>query len=399
MKIKKTFGIAIIALLISACTPPMPPEFKAELAERYVTCAPGEVSVSSTPELAEITQTWIDGLLENCGDMSVAMHDPEVDVDTQPNVFILSPGQTPTCDVIASSPVGLDAVAIAVSVEGLDGVIFSPALLHRALSGGMTSWADPELQELNPDIELTDSPVVLRASTRAQDLSALNDWMMRIDPSGWPAAPSGLIADPAFDAETLTLDLETEGMLAVVPAATATNNSLQTIGIQTEQDTEPVFATVESVISAGTQMVASTQGSNVTATLDATLPPIPAAGNDVASLPWQAVNQFAINVCSGANEMAGRAFARYALRLDSQGAMTTFGFTETPEQVRLVAVDAVSQGLPEPSIPPSDAPEEVVTEEPLEEEPLEEATDMPSEESIEEPLEEVTDAATPEPTS
>ena len=399
MKIKKAFGITIIALLISACTPPMPPEFKAELAERYVTCVPGEVSVSSTPELAEITQTWIDGLLENCGDMSVAMHDPEVDVDTQPNVFILSPGQTPTCDVIASSPVGLDAVAIAVSVEGLDGVIFSPALLHRAFSGGMTSWADPELQELNPEIELTDSPVALRASTRAQDLSALNEWMTRIDPAGWPAAPSGLIADPAFDAESLTLDLESEGMLAVVPASMVTNNSLQTIGIQTEQDPEPVFATVESVISAGTQMVASTQGSNVTATLDATLPPIPAAGNDVASLPWQAVNQFTINVCSGANEMAGRAFARYALRLDSQGAMTTFGFTETPEQVRLLAVDAVSQGLPEPSIPPSDAPEEVVTEEPLEEEPLEEATDMPSEEPIEEPLEEVTDAATPEPTS
>ena len=127
----------------------------------------------------------------------------------------------------------------------------------------------------------------------------------------------------------------------------------------------------------------------MTAELDPSLPAIPAAGNDVASLPWQAVNQFTISVCSGANEMAGRAFARYALRLDSQGSMTTFGFTETPEQVRLVAVDAVSQGLPEPTIPPSDAPEEVVTEE-----PLEEVTDMPSEE----PMEEVTDAATPEPT-
>ena len=373
----------------------MPPEFKAELAERYVTCAPGEVSVSSTPELAEITQSWIDGLLENCGDMSVAVHDPEVDVETQPNVLILSPGQVSTCDVVASSPVGLDAVAIAVSVEGLDGVIFSPSLLHRALSGGMNSWADPELQELNPDIELTDTPVVLRASTRPQDISAINEWMSRIDSTGWPAVPSGLISDPAYDFETLISDLETEGTIAVVPVSMVTNNSLQTIGIQTSSESEPVFAIVESVISAGTQMVASTQGSNVTATLDATLPPIPAAGDDVASLPWQAVNQFTVNVCSGANEMAGRAFARYVLRLDSQGVMTTFGFTETPEQVRLVAVDAVSQGLPEPTIPPSDAPEEVVTEE-----PLEEVTDIPSEEPLEEPLEEeVTDAATPEPTS
>jgi hypothetical protein len=70
--------------------------------------------------------------------------------------------------------------------------------------------------------------------------------------------------------------------------------------------------------------------------------------------------------------------------------MITYGFTETPEQVRLVAVDAVSQGLPEPTIPPSEAPEETVTEE-----PDVDPTEMPSEE----PLEEVTDAATPEPTS
>ena len=302
----------------------------------------------------------------------------------------MSPGQVPTCDVVASSPVGLDAVAIALSVEGLDGVVFTPALLHRVLSGGMTSWADPELQELNPEIELTDSPVVLRASTRQQDVSALNDWMSRIDPAGWPAVPSGLISDPAYDSEALITDLETEGTIAIVPVSMVTNNSLQTISIQTDSATEPVFAIVESVISAGTQMVATTSGSVVTAELDPSLPAIPAAGNDVASLPWQAVNQFTISVCSGANEMAGRAFARYALRLDSQGSMTTFGFTETPEQVRLVAVDAVSQGLPEPTIPPSDAPEEVVTEE-----PLEEVTDMPSEE----PMEEVTDAATPEPTS
>ena len=61
--------------------------------------------------------------------------------------------------------------------------------------------------------------------------------------------------------------------------------------------------------------------------------------------------------------MAGRAFARYALRLDSQGVMIASGFTETPEQIRLAGVTAVSQGLPEPTIPPSGAPEEVLEEE------------------------------------
>jgi ABC-type phosphate transport system substrate-binding protein len=397
-RLKSSFGFLLIPLLVTACTPPMPPEFKAELAERYVTCVPGEIAVSTVPELLEVTQSWVDGLSENCSDLTASIVEPEVDVEAPADVFITAPGQIPECNASATSPVGIDAVAVSVSVEGLDGVIFTPALLHRALSGGMTSWADPELQELNPEIELSDTPVVVRATTRPQDAAALNEWMSRIDSSGWPAIPSGLVSDANFDVDAVIAELETEGTIAIVPASLVTNNSLQTISIQTQTDVEPVYVTVESVISAGTQMVATTSDSFVTAELDASLPPIPAAGNDVASLPWQALNQFTMTVCTGSNEEAGRAFARYALRLESQGAMTSFGFTEMPEQVRIAGVDAVSQGLPEPTIPPSaepeEAPEEISTDA-----PTEEVAEEPSEEPTEEPLEEVTDEASPEPTS
>lgn len=388
---KNVIGLAVAAFLISACTPPMPPEFKADLAERYVTCVPGEIAISTVPELGEVTQAWADGISESCSDLSGTIIDPVVDVDTPVDVFITAPGQTPTCTAAASSPVGIDAVAVAVTVEGLDGVIFSPALLHRALSGGMTSWADPELQDLNPDLELTDTPVILRAPARSQDIAALNDWMGRLDPAGWPGAPSGLVADAAFDAEIVITELEIEGTISVVPASLVTNNSLQSVSIQTSPDLEPVYLNTDTVISAGTQMTATTSDSIVTAALDPALAPVPPAGSDVALEPWQALNQFTITVCSGANEMAGRAFARYVLRLDSQGVMIVSGFTELPEQIRTAGVDAVSKGLPEPSIPPTDAPADVAPTD----FPSDESTEMPSEE----PMEEVTDAATPEPTS
>jgi hypothetical protein len=392
---KNLIGLAVVALLLTACTPPMPPEFKADLAERYVTCVPGEIAIATVPELAEVTQSWVDGISESCSDMSATVVDPVVDVETPVDLFITAPGQTPTCTSVASSPIGIDAVAVSVTVDGLDGVIFSPALLHRALSGGMTSWADPELQELNPDIELTDTPVVLRTSARPQDIAALNDWMTRLDSAGWPGSPSGLVADAAFDAEAIITELETEGMISVGPASLITNNSLQSVSIQTSPDLEPVYLNTDTVISAGTQMVATTSGSIVTAALDPALAPVPPAGSDVALEPWQALNQFTITVCSGANEMAGRAFARYALRLDSQGVMIVAGFTELPEQIRTAGVAAVSEGLPEPTIPPSDAPEaEVPTEF-----PSDDPTEFPSEEPLEEDAEEETDAATPEPTS
>lgn len=394
-KAASAVGLLIVSLLISACTPPMPPEFRADLAERYVSCVSGEIAVSTIPELAEVTQTWVDGISENCADLAVTVLDPAVDVDTPVDVFLTAPGQSPSCTAAASSPVGIDAVAVTVTVEGLDGVVFSPALLHRALSGGMTSWADPELQELNPDIELTDSPVVLRATTRPQDIAALNEWMTRLDASGWPSTPSGLVANDVFDSEAVLTELEVEGTLAVVPASFVANNSNATVGIQTEVDADPVFLNVETVISAGTQLVAAVSGSNVTASLDASLAPVPPAGSDIAVLPWQALNQFTLTVCAGANELAGKAFARYALRLDSQGAMLLSGFAEVPEQVRLVALDAVSAGLPEPSAPPEGSVETGPTDFPSEF-PSEDPTAFPSDEPLEE---EVTDAATPEPTS
>ena len=388
---KNVIALAVVALSISACTPPMPPEFKADLAERYVTCVPGEIAISTVPELAEVTQEWADGISENCSDLSGTIVDPVVDVDTPVDVFITAPGQTPTCNAAASSPIGIDAVAVAVTVEGLDGVIFSPALLHRALSGGMTSWADPELQELNPDLELTDTPVILRASARPQDIAVLSDWMGRLDSAGWPSAPNGLVPDAAFDKDAVIIELETEGTISVVPASLVTNNSLQSVSIQTSPDLEPVYLNTDTVISAGTQMTATTSGSIVTAALDPALAPTPPAGSDVALEPWQALNQFTITVCSGTNEMAGRAFARFVLRLDSQGVMIVSGFTELPEQIRTAGVAAVSEGLPEPTIPPTDAPADVAPTE----FPSDEPTEMPSEE----PMEEVTDAATTEPTS
>ena len=391
IRTKNVIGLALVALLISACTPPMPPEFKADLAERYVTCVPGEIAISTVPELAEVTQEWADGISENCSDLSGTIVDPVVDVDTPVDVFITAPGQTPTCNAAASSPIGIDAVAVAVTVEGLDGVIFSPALLHRALSGGMTSWADPELQELNPDLELTDTPVILRASARPQDIAVLSDWMGRLDSAGWPSAPNGLVPDAAFDKDAVIIELETEGTISVVPASLVTNNSLQSVSIQTSPDLEPVYLNTDTVISAGTQMTATTSGSIVTAALDPALAPTPPAGSDVALEPWQALNQFTITVCSGTNEMAGRAFARFVLRLDSQGVMIVSGFTELPEQIRTAGVAAVSEGLPEPTIPPTDAPADVA--------PTEFPSDDPTEMPSEEPMEEVTDAATPEPTS
>ena len=288
--IKSGLAAALAVAALTACTPPMPPEFKAELAERYVTCISGSINVSAPVELTEIAQTWVDGLAEGCADFTGTL----VDSATPADVTISLAGTTPACTIASSAPVGLDAVAVSVTVDGLDGVIFSPALLYKALSGQMTSWADPELQELNPELSLTDTPVVLRPSVRTPDLAALNDWMNRLDPQGWPGTPSGLVVNDAFDPEAVTTEIETEGTISVLPASFATSNSIPSAAIQTTADEEAVLMNIDTIISAGTQITSQTAGSVVTATLDPSLTPIPAPGLDVAQAPWQALNQYVV---------------------------------------------------------------------------------------------------------
>jgi len=384
MKMKMTakrFLIATIGILVlSACTPPMPPEFKAQLAERYVTCITSDLTIAATPELTEVAQLWVDGLAENCNEFTGTVSDTFTPAD----VVVAGETDPVSCTVSYQAPIGIDSVSVLVTVDGLDGVIFSPSLLHRALSGQMTSWADSELQNLNPDLELSDTPVNLRSSARPHDLVALDSWMSRVDPEGWPNIPANLIATEEFDSEAVLTEVEVEGTLAVLPASFTTNNALTTISIQTAPDLEPVYVNTETIVTAGTQMSPLTTGSIVTAELDSSLPALPPPGSDTALEPWQAINQFVISVCAGPNEIAGRALALFALRLDSQGEMNSAGFIELPEPIRIAGVTAVSIGLPEPTIPPTDAPEEEVIDELPSEEPVEESevgpTDMPSEE-------------------
>jgi hypothetical protein len=384
--ITSTVLSALVSVLaLTACTPPMPPEVKAEIAEKYVTCVDGDLTVSAPIEFTDVAQTWLDGLAENCSGFTGTV----VDSTTPADVVISLAGAKPACTVVASSPVGLDAVAVSVTVDGLDGVVFTPALLYKALSGQMSSWADPELQDLNPDLELTDTPVIIRPSVRSADVAALNEWMSRLDPAGWPGTPSGLTASDSFDPDLATTEIETSGTIAVLPASFALGASAQTIGILTDPAQDAVGVNSESIYSAGTQYVSQASDSVVTASLDPTISPVPVPGSDEAALPWQATNQYTVSVCTGANEMGGRAFARYSLRLDSQGALPIAGFFEIPEGIRTAGIDAVSKGLPEPSIPPTDAPAPIAptampTDEPT---PMDMPTDMP------------TDMATPQPTS
>ena len=56
----------MLAAGLVGCTPPMPPEVKAALADKYVTCVDGPLTISSQPEFEELLNIWSESYTTNC---------------------------------------------------------------------------------------------------------------------------------------------------------------------------------------------------------------------------------------------------------------------------------------------------------------------------------------------
>jgi hypothetical protein len=379
MKKASTISFVILTLALMGCTPPMPPEVKAAIADKYVTCVDGPLSVSAHPDNAEILSLWVDSYSANCKNSQVQVLEFGAPVD------VVIAGQfepTAFCTADIKIPVGLDGVVATATVEGIENIVFSPELLNRVLLGQVATWQDPELVALNPEILFPDLPLQVAPSGSVSEVEALNAWMAQETGGTWqPITPS-----PERNID----ELSTEGSVGITNLANATFNALSVIEMQLPESEESLYPEAAGVDSAATQMILSESGAEYVATIDPTLEPIASEGTDDAATPWHGVSQTSLTICQGPNQLASKAFAKYVLRLDSQGEFVAAGHNQVSEQIRQQLLEIVSVGLPEPSIPPTDAPEEEL----VIEEPTEEPTDIPSEE----PIEEVADAATPEPT-
>lgn len=384
MKKSSTIGFLVFTLALMGCTPPMPPEVKAVIADKYVTCVDGPLTVSAHPDNVEILSMWTDSYSANCKSSQIQILE-----FGEPADVVLAGRFEPAefCIPEIKIPVGLDGVVVTAAVEGIENIVLTPELLNRILVGEVANWNDPELSELNLEMQFPDIPLRVVQSGSVSEVEGLNAWMMQATGGSWKPVPATLERD-------LT-ELGAEGTVGITSLANATLNSLSVTEILLPSSEDSLYAEPAGVDSAGTQMVLSESGPEYVATVDPTLEPIPSEGTDVAAPPWQGISQTSLTICQGPNQLAAKAFAKFVLRIDSQGEFVSLGHNKIADSMRYKLIEIVSVGLPEPSIPPTDAPEEEVTDELLEEEPLDESTDLPTEELIEE---EATEGATPEST-
>lgn len=336
---------AVIAT--SACTPDMPPELIAQLADSSINCGSAGINVSAPGAMTNVINQWGSDYSGICTGAPVMVSDQPGTDDIQ---FTDSPIPPASCNTFLTIPAAIDGAAITTSVAGTDGIVIDSGTLSKLLNGKIKSWADPAITDLNPGLVLPDEPVVLATTVARPVAEAIDSWMKRIDPDNWQGIPSSFTITDTFDAVKALAAAPSEGEIGLVPFSYVTTNGLQSAAIQVDKGQEPVPANLQSIYSALTQLTYSGSETPLIPTLDPGMAPIPPAGDNVAPAPWQAIFPIYEHLCSGGTENDIRSFARYSMRTDAQGFLATFNLQALPLNIRGTVLNLVSRGLPSPSL-------------------------------------------------
>ncbi|MFZ4497905.1 MAG: substrate-binding domain-containing protein, partial [Candidatus Nanopelagicales bacterium] len=234
------------AALVAACTPAMPPDVLAAIAEDQIVCQQGAQEVS-VPESFVGSMDLVNSALTGvCPDQTLV----EVPSDAAAGIKLIdhAPTAADLSDFAQQCPSGTISVpvfgygvVVSYNVVGLDGLILSPDAIAGILNGSITAWDDPMLSDANADYDLTGLPPISVISIDSPQgaVEALTTWLTKEAPSAWTQGVTGTIAT-GTQVPTLT-DLigeltAAEGTLAVLPAVQAISNAVPIASAQVQEE-------------------------------------------------------------------------------------------------------------------------------------------------------------------
>lgn len=327
------------SLALTGCTPPMPPEVRAALAERKYICVAGDTSVAFPYAIQGLAAGYQDSLAGACADMTFSIANDAsaaaVDIDLL--------GHVPTGTYV-SVPFALDATVVAVNISGLSSINLTPDNIAGILSGKITDWSDKAIAASNPGVEFTAEPIVLDPRIQKNGLAPLADWFGRLTGKSFDTSKFQPVDQLTVD-DAMTLP---EGGIGFVPYSVNSEAMWVTAGIVTDPKHANDTAIVpdsDHINSGGSQLKVVKAASAITVALDASRKPLAPAGQDKAVDPYQAVYAASLNLV-GADNLVARAVGRFLLRQDSQGMLGASNLLPLPESVRVEVLDLVAKGLP-----------------------------------------------------
>ncbi|MCH1403992.1 MAG: substrate-binding domain-containing protein [Candidatus Nanopelagicales bacterium] len=353
-----------VAVMASACTPPMPPDVLAAQAESQIECQTGSTDVS-VPENLLGAMTFVgDALTSVCPEQTLMEIGPQepaklkvVDGTPSPQDVSEFSAVCPAGDVIYV-PLFSYPVTLAYNIFGLEGLVLTAEVVAGILNGSITAWEDPAITDANEGFDLSGLPDI-EVYTVDQDrgsVQAMTTWLSEEAPQSWSEGtlerlPGNINFGSSFE---MTEELAfMEGAVAVLPVFEAFNAFVPTAafpvtygddGAQEELIAFPDDPQLAKIGSGAMALSVDDQG-NIAAT--------PAVGGipddeifDLAAskiilqedqpvIGWPVLGTGHLLVCDDPADPLPLSVAQYSLRLAGQGALETYGLTPLPEPVRI----------------------------------------------------------------
>lgn len=358
---KSTRGIVLAACaltttaLVSACTPPLPPDVLAAQAEANITCQTGAQNVSLPEDFAGASDAVNATLAGTCPEQSlveVAPGEPATltITDTAPTAEQVAAFEQICPSGAITVPVLGYPVVLALNVIGLEGVVMTPKALAGILDGTVTSWTDPLIVDANPGIDFSGIPdiTVMSLEGGSGAVNAMTAYLTKTAPESWTAGTVSTLAFGSKFATTADLMAEltmTDGAVAVLPAIQALNSALPMASADINGTTISVDDTQLLKVGVGALTITTDAQGNITATPAVGGTPVPenfdiAAAKVVLAegqelLGWPILGIAHMMVCDDGTDPLPLSSAQYLVRLAGQGSLETFGLTPLPEPIRI----------------------------------------------------------------
>ncbi len=353
---------ALAAVVLSGCTPPMPPDVLAARAEAQIVCQTGDVQASVSETLSgALTQVGL-GLGGVCPEQTVTEIGPDLPapialVDrtpTAPEIQAWDAANCPTGSTVVI-PAFAYPVTIAYNVIGLEGVVMTPQIVAGILDGTITSWEDPLIAASNQGFDFTALPdmVLMSVESPQGSVEAMTTWLTQQAPETWTQGVVGTLEGSQTFPTVTDMIAEmtfTDSAIAVLPVFQAFNNVLATANLPvTLEDGSELVITADDVqlykVGSGATAVTTDESGNIFASPAAGGVPVPenfdlasskiVLAEDQPLVGWPVLGYAHLLICDDPADPLPMSLAQYTVRLAGQGALETFGLTPMPEPLRV----------------------------------------------------------------
>ena len=368
--------IATCTAVLSACTPPMPPDVLAAVMENQITCQNGDQTVSVPQEFAgsmDLVNMTLGGV---CPEQTIT----EVSMETAAGVSITTAAPTEaersaftaqcTGEVI-TVPIFSYGVTLAYNIIGLDGLVLKPEVIAGILSGSITNWDDPAIGALNEGYDLSGLPEISVMSVEGGSASveAMTSYISSAAPESWPLGVTRTLKiGQKFPSETDLVNemIAFEGTVAAIPIVQAINNVIPMAAMQVQEEIINPDDTQLQKVGSGAMTVTvepnaliatpATGGIPVEENFDIAASKIVLAEGQPL-IGWPIMGTAHAMVCNTPEDPLPLSTVQFLERLSGQGSFETFGLTPLPEPIRIQTFAPLQVTLSETAAPIESAAE------------------------------------------